>query len=213
MAIANAIDLENLINDLNNFYGKTGASFTDNVTLSDGFEMESYRKFVINELTRTGNTWVSDKLYLEDDMLTYNNKLYVAIANNINMQPDLNVLKWSEIKKEGSSSGFGLNGFVSFEVTEGTIISSENVDSVTKISETEYQIIVSDLIRKGAGNRLIWAFSYESLDIDESLIRYNSPYKYFIKGKCSVNSDNTLRINLNTDSTLEFSPIINLVFM
>jgi len=198
MAVLCAQDLENLINDFDTFmFGGD----TSDVILSDSHSMPSYRKFSIDELSRTGNIWSSIKTYLIDDIITKNNKMFVAIRSNINKDPEIETLDWKEIKKDGTTAGFGISAYCSFLVKTGDILTSKYIDSITIISDTEFQITVNDAIRVGVGNRLVFGASYSSEDIDETLIKLGTttttPLSYFIFWKVVENNDNILRVKYN----------------
>jgi hypothetical protein len=198
MAVLCAADLENLINDFDTFM-YSGA--TSDVVLSDLHSMPSYRKFSIDELSRTGNIWSSLKTYLIDDVITKNNKMFVAIRSNINKDPEVETLDWKEIKKDGTTAGFGISAYCSFLVKTGDILASKYIESITIINDTEFQITVNDAIRVGVGNRLVFGASYSSEDIDETLIKLgtatNTPLEYFIFWKVVQNDDNILRVKYN----------------
>lgn len=206
--------LENFLNDFDLF--KNGAINSD-ITLSDLTVLPSYRKFVINEIDRAGKSWNSTKTYLIDDLITINEKLFVAKTNNLNKNPETSSLDWKEIKKEGTSAGYGLRGYITFETTGPEIIDSKNIVSLTKNSYTEYTIIVNDIIRAGANNKMCYAFSYSSLDLATADIvvvstEPDSSFRYFLYGRTAENIDNTLKIVISADKA-KFNPIIHIVFL
>ena len=206
--------LENFLNDFDLF--KNGAINSD-ITLSDLTVLPSYRKFVINEIDRAGKAWSSTKTFLIDDLTTINEKLFVAKTNNLNKNPETSSLDWKEIKKEGTSAGYGLRGYITFEITGPQIIDSKNIVSLTKNSDTEFTIIVNDIIRAGANNKMCYAFSYSSLDLATAdiVVVSNEPdssFRYFLYGRTAENIDNTLRIVVSADKA-KFNPIIHIVFL
>lgn len=205
--------LTNLIADFDLFIN--GANNAD-VTLSDNHIMPSYQKFCIEQLTRTGNVWSAIKTYLINDIITYNNKIFISLTNNLNKQPDLYLTDFREIKQESTKAGFGISGYLSYYMQDMNIVASKEVLSVTQISEDEHEITLSDNIRVGAGNKIIFGFSYSSEDIDLNYIAKfpypNTSYLYFVAARTTINNDNTIRFKFNK-SKINWNPRFDFIFL
>lgn len=213
MAIECPTLLENLINDFDTFVN--GAAI-DDVTLSDAHVMPSYRKFSIGELDRVGKTWDITKTYLEDDIVTKSEKLYTAKVDNIGKDPEIETLSWEEITKDGTTEGIGISAYVTFFLQDYKIAASKEVDSVTSISTDEFEVTVSDKVRVGAGNKLVYAFSFTSEDIDQNHIVAKDPtddvFRYFVYGRTVLNEDNKVRISFNKEF-IDWNAKFDLVFL
>jgi len=207
------VTLENLINDFSAFIQ---GDDTADVTLSDGFVMPSFQKFAIGELSRSGNVWDATKTYLREDMITKNERLFTALTNNLNSDPETQINDWKEIKKESAQDGYGISGYVSFNINPFAIIASRYVTSVSKLSEEEYLITLDNAIRVGAGNKIAYGFSYEQEGIDESLIFTNDSnsqsFQYFIYGRTTLNDDNQIQIKINANY-VSWNAKINIIIL
>lgn len=199
---------EKLVSDLEKFFYSDDTS----IALSDGLIVDSYQKFAKKELTKTGKQWLSTNFYNQGDIVTDDNFVYVAKQDtneNIN-----NLAHWSKIKTADSKIGRGLAGFVAFDMSVNMIMQSQNVQSVLVVSDDELHVIVDDNIRAGANTPLIFGFSFEAINIDDSLIQVNLIHNkdYAVVGKCIENNDNTLKIKINIHE-IKYKPIINIMFL
>jgi len=199
---------EKLVSDLERFFYSGDTS----ITLSDGLIVNSYQKFTKSELTKTGKQWLSTNFYNQGDIVTDDNSVYIAKQDtneNIN-----NLAHWSKIKTADSKIGRGLTGYVAFDMSINMIMQSQNVQSVLVVSDDELHIIVDDNIRAGANTPLMYGFSFEAINIDDSLIQANliNNKDYAVVGKCIENNDNTLKIKINIHE-VKYKPIINIMFL
>lgn len=198
--------LENVINDYNEFiYGAD----TADVTLSDGFVMPSYQKFAKDSLGRTGNLWVSTTDYLNGDIITKNNRLFIAEISSKGQDPETVIAPgaisyWKEVKKEDLSpvEGKGISGFVTFIPASLAIIGSRNVDSVT-ISTTSggFEIKLNSSIQKAG--KILFTYGYDSTHLDPKEILYNEYFsgyvhKYFLWGRTISASVDKIVIEFDT---------------
>lgn len=170
-------DLENYINDYNTFI--SGDSDKD-VTLSDNFVMNSYRKFAISDLIRHGKKWSSTETYQFDDVVSFNGDIYIAKNANINLQPDQNTNTWLKIEVDATVEGLGFHGYVSF-YTSGGIIISKNVKSVSSTqsnNKMNFEIILDDNISAAAGERNVFVCSSYDLNLNTNRIVIDSSTSY-----------------------------------
>lgn len=123
-----ALDIQNLAGDVSTFLN---GGVNNDVTLSDGVIIPSYRKYVISDLTRTGNN-VQARVYFVDDIITYQYETYVCIkdCSISNVISPLNPLEWRKIGNFASIEGTGFDAFLSFDLQKQKVIASANIESV-----------------------------------------------------------------------------------
>ena len=123
-----AADIELLAADIDIFL-KGGIN--NDVVISGGKTLPSYRKYVISDLTRTGNN-VQARTYFIDDVITYNQETYVCIKDNVitNVNNQLSPTDWQKVGNFSVVSGVGFDAYLSYDMRERKIISSANVASV-----------------------------------------------------------------------------------
>jgi hypothetical protein len=200
MAVLCTTAVANFINDYNAFIQ---GGPTANVTLSDGFVMPSYQKYMLSQIVSNAATWTAATTYIIDDMISWNGALYVSLTNNVGKQPDVSTIDWKLISFTGTKSGRGIIGFVSFQLKSGNIITSKNVLAVNVLNSNEFSVVVNDSIRAGAGKKLVYAISYDSVEISSwsriagASIYTDLHYDYFISGRTELNLDNTIQILIN----------------
>jgi len=206
-------NLENLIKDYDTFIQGPDNS---TVTLSDGYVTPSYRQFAINEFSRAGVLWSNVKIYKKDDMVTKNEIVYIALKDNKSEDPYLYQNSWKALERVGVVEGSGLSAYVTFLIDDFDILESRHVTSIVSVSEDTFEITVDDTVRVGLGNRLVFAMSYSSEDIDIDKISSekdgDGEYKFFIYSRTVQNDDNKIRIQINKNY-VDWNAKIDIVFM
>lgn len=187
---------------------------TQDVVLSDGAIIPSYRKFAKEKSLKNARKWNADYTYDAGDVVSDNEKLYLALKNT--REPLSNRTDWRFIVNASGMQGTGLSAFCSYDTLTNEITTSRNILSVVRPSTDEIHIIVDNAIRAGANKKLMWAFSYESIYMDENLANIpneNQPSSFYsIYGRCFYNNDNTIKILLNL-SIAKHQPILNFIFV
>ena len=123
-----AADIELLASDIDIFL-KGGIN--NNVVISGGKTLPSYQKYVVDDLTRTGNN-VQARTYFVDDVITYNNETYVCIKDNVitNVNNPLLSTNWQKVGNFSVVSGVGFDAYLSYDMKDRKILSSANIASV-----------------------------------------------------------------------------------
>ena len=124
-----ADNIEALASDVDIFL-KGG--ITSSVVLSGGKVIPSYRKYVIEDLTRTGNN-IQARTYFVDDIISYNREIYICKRDNTisNVLATLNPLNWQKVGNFEVVSGTGFDAYLSYDMKDRKILASANIASVT----------------------------------------------------------------------------------
>lgn len=124
-----ADEAEDFINDLKSFIN---GPQDQNVVLSDSSIIESYRKYAISDMTRTGNP-LQIRLYFKDDVITYNNNIYVCLQENqVTTLSSIDTNYWKKVGNFDSVVGNGLTAYLSYDKGNDRILFSDGILSVVK---------------------------------------------------------------------------------
>lgn len=183
-------DIQTFINDFNIWVN--GAD-NANVTLSGNFVMPSYRKFAKEELYRPGVNWSSTMTYLKDDIISFQNNIYVALSDNINKDPIANILVWRKIATGAIKEGIGISGFCSFLSNSKTLLTSKNLESFTYLGGSSFEIVVKDSIKDNTHLIHSFGYSYENFNLNN--IRIGTAF--IPTSRQILNDGKTLQFEIN----------------
>ena len=208
-----ADEAENFINDLKSFIN---GPQDQNVILSDSSIIESYRKYAISDMTRTGNP-LQLRLYFKDDIVPYNNDIYVCLSDNeVTTLDSINPTYWQKVGNFDSIVGNGITAYLSYDKGNDKILFSQGILSVIK-STVDSSLITIKLTQPTTGKiGVIFGSDVRYMDYsllmdttinrpgsDPSLYYYNSGfYQKKIVGRVINNSGDTIEVGINQGAYL-----------
>ena len=148
-------NLENLINDYDTFIN---GEKTDTVILSDSIEIDSYRKYAIAEILKPGSLYNSTYTYQKDDIVSFDNNVFVCLKNCKDIDTS-DKTYWKAIKTDAVVEGYGIAGYVSFLLSNLTILYSKNVNSVAVSDDDDISIIIDIENINSSSGKIISAIS------------------------------------------------------
>ena len=197
-----ADDAEDLINDINLFI--SGPEDED-VVLSDSSVIESYRKYAISDMTRTGNS-MQLRLYFKDDIISYNDDIYVCLADNeVTTLASINPTFWQKVGNFDTVVGNGISAYLAYDKANNKILFSQGILSVVKstVDSSLITVVLSEATTGKIG--AIFGADIRNIDysklLDSSLNTNNSYtsgfYQKTVVGRVISNDADTIEIGIN----------------
>lgn len=208
-----ADEAEDFINDLKSFIN---GPQDQNVVLSDSSIIESYRKYAISDMTRTGNP-LQIRLYFKDDVITYNNNIYVCLQENqVTTLSSIDTNYWKKVGNFDSIVGNGLTAYLSYDKGNDRILFSDGILSVVK--STVDSSLLTIKLKQATTGKIGVIFGSDIRNMDYSLLMdtttnrpgsdpihqyYNSGfYQKKIVGRVISNSGDTIEVGINQGAYL-----------